>query len=170
MKIFVVICVILSQIWAFSIDDLSSIKRDNIKGDFVQSKRLRGFKNALVSYGSFSIINNELFWDTTKPVISHIKITSDGIFSLQNGEWVQTSQNYDRGLFLSIIKLDFEKLKDSFDFETSGDIYAWQLVLLPKGLLKNIFRKIEISGGKFVNRVVLVESNGDFTENIFSIK
>ena len=161
MKIFVVICVILSQIWAFSIDDLSSIKRDNIKGDFVQSKRLRGFKNALVSYGSFFIINNELFWDTTKPVISHIKITSDGIFSLQNGEWVQTSQNYDRGLFLSIIKLDFE---------TSGDIYAWQLVLLPKGLLKNIFRKIEISGGKFVNRVVLVESNGDFTENTFVVK
>ena len=170
MKILVAICVILSQIWAFSIEDLSNIKRDNIKGDFVQSKRLRGFKNALVSYGSFSIINNELFWDTTKPTISHIKITSEGIFTLQNNEWVQTSQNYDRGLFLSIIRLDFEKLKDSFDFEISGDIYAWQLVLLPKGLLKNIFRKIEISGGKFVNRVLLVESNGDFTENTFVVK
>lgn len=170
MKILIALCVILSHIWTFSVEDLSNIKRDNIRGEFVQSKKIRNFKNALVSYGNFSIINNELFWDTTKPVISNVKITSEGIFVLQNGAWVQTSQNYDRGMFLSIIKLDFEALKDSFEFDIKGDIYAWNLTLLPKGLLKNIFRKIEISGGKFVNRVLLVEANGDLTENIFVIK
>ncbi len=170
MRFFVAICVIFAQIWAFGIEDLHSIKRDNIKGDFVQSKKLRGFKNALVSYGNFSIINDELFWDTTKPVISHIKITADGIFSLQNGEWVATSQNYDRSLFLSIIRLDLGALQDSFDFVINGDKDAWQLSLLPKGVLKNVFRNIEISGGEFVSRVILVESNGDFTENIFSVK
>lgn len=170
MKIIIALCVILSHIWAFSVEDLSNIKRDNIRGEFVQSKKIRNFKNALVSYGNFSIINNELFWDITKPVISNVKITSEGIFMLQNGVWVQTSQNYDRGMFLSIIKLDFEALRDNFEFDIKGDMYAWNLMLLPKGLLKNIFRKIEISGGKFVNRVLLVEANGDLTENIFVIK
>lgn len=170
MKILIALCVILSHIWAFSVEDLSVIKRGNISGNFVQSKKMRANKNALVRHGSFSVLNGELFLDMTKPVISSIKITGEGIFVLQNGEWVQSEPDFNSALFFSIITLDFDAMRRDFELVLRGDIYAWNLVLLPKGAMKNAFRKIEISGGKYVERVILVESNGDITENAFSVR
>lgn len=169
-----ILCV---NLLAFGINDLSEIKKNNIEGDFTQIKKISGFRNEIKSSGNFSIANDELLWHTKKPIESIVKLTSEGIFSLQNTQnlqdfavWVKTSQNYDRSLFLSIMKLDFDELKKNFDFQITGDKNAWNLTLTPKGIIKNIFQSIKIGGGEFVKNIVLIEVNGDSTENKFIIK
>lgn len=159
------------KIWAFGIDDLSEIKKENISGDFKQIKNISGFSSEITSSGSFSIANNEILWHTKKPIVSSVKITSEGIF-LQDSQnnWVKSSQHYDKSLFLNIMKLDFKALESNFDFVIKGNKNAWNLKLLPKGIIKNIFKSIEIRGGEFVQSVVLIEQNNDRTENIFTIK
>lgn len=171
---FVILC---ASLWAFDVKDLSDIKKDNIKGDFVQTKKITGFSKEIKSSGSFSIANNELLWHTKKPVVSSVKLTSEGIFTLQNPQnlqdsasWIKTSQSYDKSLFLNIMKLDFEALKNNFDFQITGNKNAWNLTLTPKGIIKHIFQNIKISGGEFVKNIVLIEANGDITENKFIVK
>lgn len=162
---------IFTNLVAFSIDDLRSIKKENINGDFTQSKKISGFSSEIKSSGSFSIANDEILWHTKKPIVSSVKITGDGVFILQNTQnWVKTSNHYDKSLFLNILNLDFEALKGNFDFKLNGDKSAWHLTLTPKGIIKNIFKRIEISGGEFVKSVVLIESNDDKTENRFFVK
>lgn len=169
-----ILCV---KLVAFGIDDLSGIKKNNIEGDFTQIKKISGFRNEIKSSGAFSIANNELLWHTKKPIVSIVKLTSEGIFSHQNPQnlqdstaWVKVSQNYDRSLFLSVMKLDFDELKKNFDFHIDGDKNAWNLTLTPKGIIKNIFQSIKISGGESVKNIVLTEANGDTTENQFIVK
>lgn len=162
---------IFTNLVAFSIDDLRSIKKENINGDFTQSKKISGFNSEIKSSGSFSIANDEILWHTKKPIVSSVKITGDGVFILQNTQnWVKTSNHYDKSLFLNILNLDFDALKGNFDFKLNGDKSAWHLTLTPKGIIKNIFKRIEISGGEFVKSVVLIESNDDKTENRFFVK
>ncbi len=162
---------IFTNLVAFSIDDLRSIKKENINGDFTQSKKISGFSSEIKSSGSFSIANDEILWHTKKPIVSSVKITGDGVFILQNTQnWVKTSNHYDKSLFLNILNLDFDALKGNFDFKLNGDKSAWHLTLTPKGIIKNIFKRIEISGGEFVKSVVLIESNDDKTENRFFVK
>lgn len=176
-KMIVFMGILCVNVFAFSIEDLGGIKKDNISGAFKQAKTISGFSSEIKSSGRFSIANNEILWHTTKPIISSVKITSDGIFMLQNSDsknaqevWVKTSQHYDKSLFLSIMRLDFDALKNNFDFQINCDKNAWNLTLIPKGLIKNIFKSIHINGGEFVKSVVLIESNGDKTENHFIIK
>lgn len=168
MKTFLIFFVFFAQIFAFELSDLEKIKHENISGKFSQIKKITGFERAIQSSGAFHIKNRTLFWHTQKPLDSQIKITSEGIFALQGDSWVKTSQSYDKGLFLSIINLDFAALRENFELHLSGDENAWILVLNPKGLIKNIFENIEIRGDSRVNRILLIEKNGDSTLNIFS--
>lgn len=170
MKKLALFLLVISNLMAFSVDDLRSIKKANIDGDFTQSKKISGFSSEIKSSGSFSITNDEILWHTKKPIVSSVKITGDGVFILQSQNWVKTSNHYDKSLFLNILNLDFDALKGNFDFKLKGDKSAWHLTLTPKGIIKNIFKRIEISGGEFVKSVVLIESNDDRTENRFFVK
>lgn len=164
-----ILCLAILSLYGFKLEDLKDIKRDNIKGEFIQSKRVVGFSNEIKSSGEFSIKDNILLWQTKKPIENTIKITKDGIFTLRDSKWIETSQNYDKSLFLSVVNLDFEALENNFEIEISGSKDAWNLSLKPKGvILAKIFDYINISGGEYVKSIVLKEQSGDLTTNSFS--
>ena len=141
----------------------SQIKTQNISGDFAQTKFLSGFNVEFKSYGKFELSQSELLYDTLSPVINE-----RGIFQKSGNQLIKIDQNFDKKLFLSIIKLDKDELEKEFIFKISGDKNNWKIELTPKNLLlKQIFTRILVGGDKFVRKIVLNEVSGDKTVNDF---
>jgi hypothetical protein len=67
-------------------------------------------------------------------------------------------------LFLAVLQGDSSGLQRDFDLHVSGDAQAWQLTLVPRSLLlKQVFKQINIEGGALVQRIELLETQGDST-------
>ena len=63
-----------------------------------------------------------------------------------------------------MLKGDRSGLDRDFDLKLSGEQNAWQLELTPHSLLlKQIFSAIRIDGGALVERIELIEVQGDRT-------
>jgi len=63
-----------------------------------------------------------------------------------------------------VLQGDSTGLQRDFELALSGDSTQWQLRLTPRSLLlKQIFSRIDISGGRFVQRIELSETQGDST-------
>lgn len=168
MKIALFLCTFFSFLFAFDIQDLKLLQKNYISGKFTQIKQISGFKNELKSNGFFELKDRTLFWNMQEPLKSSIKIDSNGIFELVDSKWVKNSRDYDKGLFLDIIDLNFANLAKNFDMNLSGDSKKWELLLTPKGqMLKKIFKNITIKGSNFVEEIILIENNGDSTKDIF---
>jgi len=97
-----------------------------------------------------------------------IVINERGIFQKSGNQLIKIDQNFDKKLFLSIIKLDKAELEKEFIFKISGNKNNWKIELTPKNmLLKQIFTRILVGGDKFVKKIVLNEVSGDKTVNDF---
>lgn len=146
----------------------SQIKTQNISGEFAQTKFLSGFNVEFKSYGKFELSQSELLYDTLSPIAVSIVINERGIFQKSGNQLIKIDQNFDKKLFLSIIKLDKDELEKEFIFKISGDKNNWKIELTPKNLLlKQIFTRILVGGDKFVRKIVLDEVSGDKTVNDF---
>lgn len=180
---------------AFSIEDLQdnikkSLSGKTMQGKFTQEKQLKGFSDTIKSFGTFSLVakNGEvseektLFWEIHSPIKSTIKITPKGVFqqdpsdqSMQNQnsqtKWIAINNNQE--MLLEILSIDFKALQKYFTFYFTQSGGAWQLVLKPKNaLIAKVFDSIILQGASkypsLLEKVVLYESNGDTTTNIFS--
>ena len=153
---------------AFSLDDLLHIERDRIGGEWIQNKQLIAFENTIKSSGKFKIIDKELFWESTSPIESEMKLNEKHMYIKQNNQWIIANRQYDKDIFLDIINLNFENIKKNFNLQLSGSSQQWSIELKPKSvILQKIFRSIFISGGRHVQMMVLTESNGDITTTTF---
>lgn len=169
MKNLVLIISLGVALFASSFEEIkANIKTQNISGNFTQTKILKGFNNAFKSYGSFALGENELLWQSSKPIASTMIINKDGIFQKKDDELIKTSQNFDEKLFLALIRLDESELKKEFEHKISSSKESWGIVLTPKNLLlKQIFTQISLNGDKFLKRIELDEVSGDKTINEF---
>lgn len=148
----------------------SLIKFSQVSGEFNQTKRLKAFKNPLISRGIFKIYNNTFEQNTTTPFKTAIKVDKNGVFEYKNGQFEKIRSNFDEELFLAIFTLDFKKLQKNFNYEINFDD-GWSVVLKPVGIISKVFTKIEISGKEYVSKIRLCETNGDETlYNFFNIK
>lgn len=157
------------SLFALDMKELKSdIKTKNIDGNFTQTKILSGFPNAFKSYGNFTLKEDELLWSTLSPINTNVVINEKGIFELRDKELINIGRNFDKRMFLSIIKLDEDELEKEFDIRISALEKGWNIELKPKNVLfKQIFSHILIFGDKFVERIELFEVSGDKTINEF---
>lgn len=152
----------ISSIFAFKIEDLSHLKHDEIEAEFKLIKKLKGFERNLISFGKFKMQNDELFYILKSPINSVMKINKDGIFYEENGAFKKSEGNYDKGLFLALIKLDFTELEKNFSINLSGNKNKWQIILKPENIwLKKIFTHIIIKGSANIDKIELYELNDD---------
>lgn len=137
-----------------------------------------------------------LFWEIHSPIKSTIKITPKGVFqqelnpqnqatqnqNLQNQspinkspsnqtKWIAINNNQE--MLLEILSVDFKALQKYFTFSFAQSSEVWQLVLKPKNaLIAKVFDSILLQGKikypSLLEKIVLYESNGDITTNIFS--
>ncbi|KIQ05678.1 MULTISPECIES: outer membrane lipoprotein carrier protein LolA [Pseudomonas] len=140
-----------------------------VRGPFIQEKHLRALPQPLTSTGEFVLTADaSLLWKLRKPLQQDYRIDSKGIarrtpdgWQMQPGRDVAAQQSR---LFLDVLKGDHTGLARDFDLQLSGDAKAWTLTLLPTSmLLKQVFSRIDISGGDLVERIELHETQGDRT-------
>ncbi|WP_394354695.1 outer membrane lipoprotein carrier protein LolA [Aquipseudomonas alcaligenes] len=156
---------------AFDLAELSAqlAKPAVVRGPFVQEKHLRALPTPLTSQGQFSLSREHgLLWLLQKPLQQDYRIDDSGIarrtaqgWQQQPGQDVAAQQSR---LFLAVLKGDRSGLERDFELKLSGEHNAWQLELTPHSvLLRQIFSSIRIDGGALVERIELIETQGDRT-------
>ena len=160
-----------SNAYAFDLEQLSAqlAKPAVVRGPLIQEKHLRALPQPLTSRGRF-VLSAELglLWQLQSPLQQDYRIDDNGIarrtangWQLQPGQDVAAQQSR---LFLAVLKGDHSGLARDFDLQLSGSSEAWQLNLIPHSLLlKQIFQRIQIDGGALVERIELLETQGDKT-------
>ena len=175
-KIFHIILFIILTIfiphksYSITLDNLDNILiKNNIFGEFTQTKIIEGFPNPIISSGNFIIKDKILFWNTVKPRENNIKINESGIYSKKNdNSWNKIKSEYDKSLFLDIVNMNFSKIDNLFNIKITGDNKNWEILLKPKSsIVGKIFKEIKIYGNKYVNNIHIIEENGDLTRMDF---
>ena len=157
---------------AFDLQQLSDqlAKPAVVRGNFVQEKHLRALPQPLVSKGRFVLAKESgLLWLLDTPLKQDYRISPAGIarrdavngWQLLPGKSAGAEQNR---LFLAVLQGDSSGLQRDFELQLKGDASAWQLTLIPRSLLlKQVFNQINIDGGALVQRIELLETQGDST-------
>ena len=156
---------------AFDLDQLSAqlAKPAVVRGQLIQEKHLRALPKPLTSQGEFVLSRDAgLLWQLRSPLTQDYRIDANGIarrtpqgWQLQPGQDVAAQQSR---LFLAVLKGDRSGLERDFNLQLTGEQNAWQLQLTPHSLLlKQIFSAIRIDGGALVERIELIETQGDRT-------
>lgn len=156
---------------AFDLKDLSTqlSKPAVVSGPFIQEKHLRALPQPLVSQGSFVLAKDYgLLWLLKTPLQQDYRISARGIarrdatgWQMLPGKSAGAQQNH---LFFAVLQGDSSELARDFELDLKGDAGAWTLQLTPRSLLlKQVFTRIDISGGDYVQRIELAETQGDST-------
>lgn len=156
---------------AFDLQQLSAQlgKPSVIHGDFIQEKHLRALPHPLTSKGKFVLAKDfGLLWLLATPLKQDYRINTAGIARRDAHGW-QLLPNKNAGaeqnrLFLAVLQGDSSGLQRDFDLQLKGDAQAWRLTLIPRSLLlQQVFKQINIDGGALVQRIELLETQGDST-------
>ncbi|NBF07391.1 outer membrane lipoprotein carrier protein LolA [Pseudomonas sp. Fl4BN1] len=156
---------------AFDLQQLSDqlSRPEVIHGRFVQEKHLRALPQPLTSKGHFVLAKNHgLLWLLQTPLQQDYRITAQGIARRDGGGWQmlpgKSAGAEQNRLFLAVLQGDSSGLQRDFDLQLQGSAQQWQLQLIPRSLLlKQIFTQINIDGGELVQRIELLEAQGDRT-------
>jgi hypothetical protein len=157
--------------YAFDLKDLSNqlSKPSVIRGPFIQEKHLRALPQPLVSRGTFVLAKEYgLLWLLKTPVQQDYRINVRGIARRDAAGWQmlpgKSAGPQQHHLFFAVLQGDSAELERDFELNLQGESNAWTLQLTPRSLLlKQIFTRIDISGGDYVQRIQLAESQGDST-------
>ncbi|TNF81696.1 outer membrane lipoprotein carrier protein LolA [Pseudomonas sp. ICMP22404] len=155
---------------AFDLQQLSEqlARPDAIHGQFIQEKHLRALPQPLISKGHFVLAKQGLLWLLQTPLQQDYRITAQGIARRDGNAW-QMLPNKSAGaeqnrLFLAVLQGDSSGLLRDFELSLSGEPQRWKLTLTPRSvLLKQVFNQINIDGGELVQRIELLETQGDST-------
>ena len=157
---------------AFDLKQLSEqlAKPEVIHGGFIQEKHLRSLPQPLTSKGNFVLAKDfGLLWLLDTPLKQDYRITAAGIacreadnsWQMLPGKSAGAEQNR---LFLAVLQGDSSGLQRDFELHVTGDAQDWHLTLVPRSmLLQQIFKQINIDGGALVQRIELLETQGDST-------
>lgn len=148
-----------------------------LRGQFEQKKTLTGFKQPLVSAGDFLLWREHgVSWHTRTPFDSLLTLGRRGVTHAQGGKIYQMDATKEPGLVVAnevlfaLLSGDIALLARRF--RISGNLVGsegWQLRLVPNDVaLSKVFRRVELSGARFVQDIKLEDMNGDMTAIRFS--
>ena len=149
-----------------------------LRGQFEQTKTVKGFRNPLRSTGSFVVARDHgVIWKTEKPFASELVITADQIRSRQadGSQRVEVDASQQpamrsfNAVMFSLISGDMTSLAKVFRIEpVATGTAAWQLRLTPRSrMLERAFTELQLQGDRHVSHVDIVEASGDRTRIVF---
>ncbi|MGF1734845.1 LolA family protein [Photobacterium satsumensis] len=149
-----------------------------VRGLFTQVRSMEMLNAPLESEGEFLLAKEKgLQWHQTQPfpvklVLTQTKLSQQ--FSGGEASVVSAEENpmvfYFSHVFLSLFSGDTRQLKEQFELSLTDSINheGWQLVLTPNSApLNAVFQSIQLSGGQYINELILEEVRGDKTEITF---
>ncbi|NWE17888.1 outer membrane lipoprotein carrier protein LolA [Pseudomonas sp. P7548] len=168
---FILLLSVAGTAHAFDLQQLSDqlAKPSVIHGAFTQEKHLRALPQPLVSKGTFVLAKDHgLLWLLKTPLQQDYRISAQGIARRDANGW-QLLPNKSAGaeqnrLFLAVLQGDSSGLQRDFELQLQGEANGWKLTLIPRSLLlKQVFTQINIDGGELVQKIELLETQGDST-------
>ena len=150
-----------------------------LKGQFEQTKTLKGFRNPLVSRGEFLVARGQgVWWHTRQPFESTLVVTKTRLFTrnadgsasnLMDAQAEPGLQQVNELIF-SLLAADLDALAGKFAVVAQPvGAAGWTLVLTPRDpdIAKFLVRAI-LSGERDVQSVRIEEARGDSTQIRFS--
>ena len=175
--------VALSPLWAWAADiglvQQRVARVDVLRGEFVQEKRITGFRNPLRSQGRFVVSRDEgVIWTTLKPFPSEMVVTRDRILSrgsdgrqrVEVDARQQPALRSVNAMMFALVSGDVAALSSRFETQVEAlPGNGWKLALKPRSAaLAQAFSRIVLSGDRYVRAVEIEEANGDRTKLDFS--
>jgi outer membrane lipoprotein-sorting protein len=150
-----------------------------LKGEFEQTKTLKGFRNPLVSKGEFLVARGQgVWWHTQQPFETTLVVTKTRLFtrnpdgSAGNLADAQAEPGVKQvnELVFSLLAADLDALADKFDVVAQpAGAAGWTLVLTPRDAsLAKFLVRATLAGERDVQSVRLEEARGDTTQIRFS--
>ncbi|MDH3759449.1 MAG: outer membrane lipoprotein carrier protein LolA [Gammaproteobacteria bacterium] len=145
---------------------------DKHGGSFVQEKYLQVVDASLESRGVFDYERGKsIRWEILEPIQSELLLTPAGISSDDSGEsllQLDASANPAVAalgeIFFALLTADWEMLESHLELSGSIDGDKWHAVLEPlESTTRLVFTRVELHGGKLIEKIVLHESSGDRT-------
>ena len=142
-----------------------------LRGEFEQTKSIKGFKRPLVSHGSFVMARDKgVQWITTQPFASTVVVTRERLLTLgESGASRQIDTRQEPGLravnemLMALLAGDVKALAERFLPEGAlQGAQGWRLTLKPReAVLAGFITRIELEGSRHVDTVNLQEASGD---------
>ena len=146
-----------------------------LRGNFEQTRYLKGFQKPLKSEGRFLVSKaNGVVWQGMKPFPSRILIRNSGaVVNLdQNKNPVEARTKKPNAamskIMLAMLSGDQDEMAKYFNIQRSESNGVWTLQLQPKGGMARVFSRVEVKGSRNIQKVVMEEKSGDKTELEFS--
>ena len=149
-------------------------KPAGLQVEFSQNKQIKGFKTPAKSSGHVLIAAQRgMQWVTVAPYQSTLKITPNGISEIRGGQTTQIgnaqSMKSMSAILSGMLSGDFAPMQRYFRFSGNAGNGAWSMKLTPVDAnVKRAISSIQMSGGRYVNRVTVYEANGDVSNISFS--
>lgn len=150
-----------------------------LKGEFEQTKTLRGFKNPLVSHGEFLVARGQgVWWHTQQPFESTLVVTRTKLFTrnadgsannLMDAQAEPGLQQVNELIF-SLLAADPDVLADKFTVVAQPvGAAGWTLTLTPRDAnVAKFLVRATLTGDRDVQAVRIEEAHGDSTQIRFS--
>lgn len=141
-----------------------------IRGDFEQTKSIKGFKKPLVSRGQFVIVRGRgIQWITMAPFPSTLIVTRDRLTTVTEGGMRQIDVRQEPGLravndlLMAVLGGDMKALNARFQVEGGlQGAQGWRMTLVPRdAALSRFIARIEMEGDRHVQSVRMSEASGD---------
>lgn len=141
-----------------------------IRGDFEQTKSIKGFKKPLVSRGQFVIARGRgIQWITLTPFPSTLIVTRDRLTTVTEGSTQQLDVRQEPGLravndlLMAVLGGDMKALNARFQVEGGlQGAQGWRMSLVPRdAALSRFISRIEMDGDRHVQSVRMSEASGD---------
>lgn len=150
-----------------------------LKGEFDQSKTLKGFRNPLVSHGEFLVARGQgVWWHTLRPFESTLVVTktrwftrsTDGSAGNLVDAQAEPGLQQVNALIFSLLAADLDGLSDQFTVEAQPvGATGWTLTLTPRDAnVAKFLVRATLSGERDVQTVRIEEARGDATQIRFS--
>jgi hypothetical protein len=141
-----------------------------LRGDFEQTKVIKGFKKPLVSRGAFVMARAQgVQWVTREPFPSTLVVTRERLLTITDSGTQQLDTRQEPGLravnelLMAVLSGDMRALSSRFRIDGGmAGAPNWRMTLVPKdaGLARFIAR-IDMDGDRHIQNVRLSEGSGD---------
>ena len=150
-----------------------------LRGEFEQTKTIKGFRNALVSHGEFLVARGQgVWWHTQQPFESTLVVTrtrlftraADGTSANVMDAAAEPGLRQVNELVFSLLSADLDALADRFDIAGQAvGASGWTLTLTPRDpQVARFLAKATLTGDRFVQSVRIDDAGGGATQIRFS--
>lgn len=146
-----------------------------LRGNFEQTRYLKGFRNPLKSEGRFLVSKaNGVVWQGLKPFPSLILVRNSGAIVNLDQKKNPVKPNAKKPnpamskIMLAMLSGDQAEMAKYFKIQRTESNGIWTLQLQPKGGMARVFSRVEVKGDRYIQKVVMEEKSGDKTELAFS--